>query len=271
MVHRLSDVDVSEVKAVITDILDDAVAVEPEIAEISPVKVGTDQIRNGKIISPGSFEPDSHFYPRVLNAALHPMVKLFVNMGNQRIAQRYCHLHPETKKEKLDEILSYSPKYFFWAGSDLFCVTNERAQRQLIIIETNSCPSGQKSMPCDDIEENSGYHRLVSHTIKYLFDTKTIIPKDEGALAVVFDKNHMEATGYAAVIADVMKEQVYQVEFFHYDKILPSDGMMGCYTFVMKKKVSFFFLLESQCLLTVLLRLDKNTSLFQICYSETME
>jgi hypothetical protein len=36
----------------------------------------------------------------------------------------------------------------------------------------------------------------------------------EGSIAVLFDKNPMEASGYAATIADVFKEKVYLVEFY---------------------------------------------------------
>jgi hypothetical protein len=106
------------------------------------------------------------------------------------------------------ELLSYSPNFFFWAGSDLFPVTNENAQRQMIIIETNSCPSGQKSMPCEDPEENSGFHALIRHTfLNYVKDSSLRVKG--GSLAVLFDKNEIEASGYAAVISEVMEERVY--------------------------------------------------------------
>lgn len=174
-------------------------------------------------IEPGGFEPENHYYPRVLNAALHPMVKMFLHLGNERMARRYCHLHPGTDLDKLLEILHYVPSHFFWAGADLFCVTNEKAQRQLIIIETNSCPSGQKSMPCDDLDDSSsGYHKLLIHTAKYVIEEKCSGPEAvKGVLAVVYDKNNMEASGYAAVLADTMNERVYAVEFHHYDKDPP--------------------------------------------------
>jgi hypothetical protein len=161
-------------------------------------------------VTPGSFESELHFYPKVLNAQLHPLVKMFVGLGNERIAQRYCHLHPGTDKEKLLSMFKYSPKHFSWAGSDLFTVTNESAQRQMIVIETNSCPSGQKSFPCEDIDENSGYHILAKNTIRPLVEAAT----EDGVLAVVYDKNPMEASGYAAVIASEFKENVYLTTFY---------------------------------------------------------
>ena len=47
------------------------------------------------VFSPGHFEAVNHFYPRVPNARLHPLVRTFMRLGNERIALRYCHLHPE--------------------------------------------------------------------------------------------------------------------------------------------------------------------------------
>jgi len=162
-------------------------------------------------VHPGFFEAERHFYPKVLNAHLHPLVKMFMGLGNDRVAQRYCHLHPQTSHEKLMSLFNYSPKYFSWAGSDLFTVTNEASQRQMIVIETNSCPSGQKSFPCDDNEEHSGYHKLTKHTIRPLIESATEV--EGGVLVVVYDKNPMEATGYAAAIASEFKEIVYLVTY----------------------------------------------------------
>jgi hypothetical protein len=48
-------------------------------------------------------------------------------------------------------------------------------------------------------------------------------------LAVVYDKNKMEASGYAAVLADTMKEYVYLTEFYDNDTNPPvkwEDGWM---------------------------------------------
>lgn len=42
-----------------------------------------------------------------------------------------------------------------------------------------------------------------------------------GGLAVVCDKNMMEASGYAATLAEVMKEKVWLVEFYEYDQDPP--------------------------------------------------
>lgn len=42
-----------------------------------------------------------------------------------------------------------------------------------------------------------------------------------GGLAVVYDKNLMEASGYAATLAEVMKEKIWLVEFYEHDQDPP--------------------------------------------------
>lgn len=88
----------------------------------------------------------------------------------------------------------------------------------MIVIETNSCPSGQKSMPFLSTtgERNpQGGYRLV---IESVFE-KQLSKADPslGGLAVVCDKNLMESSGYAAVLADVAKEKVWLCEWYMND------------------------------------------------------
>ena len=165
-----------------------------------------------KLISGGSFEPENHFYPRVLNAHIHPLVRNLMEMGNRRIASRFCHLHPETNAEAVTELLSSVPKYFRWGGCDLFHVTSEEGLRSVVVIETNSCPSGQKSMPrVTESIEKAGYERLIRDSfVKHLKNRKSSI---KGALAVLYDKNHMENSGYAATLAELTGEDVWLVPF----------------------------------------------------------
>lgn len=40
-------------------------------------------------VLPGEYDPLAHFYPRVPNAQLHPLVRFFLSLGNARIAERY--------------------------------------------------------------------------------------------------------------------------------------------------------------------------------------
>ena len=173
----------------------------------------TDQLSCAKTISPGEFEAHHHWYPKALNATIHPMINFFLNLEQERIISRYCHMHPMVNPNKLREILNYRAKYFLWAGADLLNVTSAGGKRQMVVIENNSCPSGQKSMPLiDDHQEQGSYRLMIERTFKpYL---KNLRNKVKGKLAVIYDKNPMEASGYAQVIADVMNEKVYYVPFY---------------------------------------------------------
>lgn len=169
-----------------------------------------------KTVRPGSFNGENHWYPKALNATIHPMVSFFLNLDKKRIIKRYCHLHPMVNRGKLEEILNYECKYFLWSGADLINSTSAGGKRQMVVIENNSSPSGQKSMPLlDDNKEDGSYRLLVERTFKPLLKTKRGKMKLEGRLAVLYDKNHMETTGYAAVIADVMQEDVFLVPFYN--------------------------------------------------------
>ena len=166
-------------------------------------------------VCPGSFVAENHFYPRVPNARLHPLVRSFLRLGNERIALRYAHLHPEVERDAVLRLLQTSTRHFRWAGADLFHVTNERGVRQNVIIETNSSPSGQKSMPLLDSEDDlGGYRRLLEHSFLPMLKRRAL---PRGRLAVLWDKNEIETTGYAAAMADLTGEDVLLVH-------LPSDG-----------------------------------------------
>ncbi len=169
--------------------------------------------KQARIIHPGTFEPDQHWYPKALNATIHPLVSFFLNLDTERIIKRYCHLHPTVNKDALRELLQYRPKHFIWAGADLMHVTDEDGKRQMVVIENNSCPSGQKSMPLvDDHQEKGGYKLLMDRTIKPILDQKKRMI--QGELAVIYDKNIMEASGYAHAMADAFNEPVHFVPFY---------------------------------------------------------
>lgn len=171
-----------------------------------------------RVVGVGEFERENHFYTKVINSHIHPLVSYFLGLSNSRIINRFCHLYPAVSKEKLEEILSYQPKYFRWSGADLFNVTSASGGRQMVVIETNSCPSGQKSMPLmNEAEDRSGYRTLMQKTFKtYLKNVESELPK--GGLAVIYDKNPMEASGYASAMADLFGEDVYLVEWYDGDK-----------------------------------------------------
>lgn len=137
-------------------------------------------------------------------------------------------MHPTVNGEKLREVLNHRSKHFLWAGADLLNVTSASGKRQMVVIENNSCPSGQKSMPLiDDNQEQGSYKLMVERTFKpYLLKLRN---KIKGGLAVIYDKNPMEASGYAEVIADVMKEKVYYVDYYDDDpnpKVSFDGGVM---------------------------------------------
>lgn len=166
--------------------------------------------KNVHLVEPGDFEPTDHWYPRVLNSNIHPLVSYFLNLSHKQIAERYNRLHPQSDLNALMEIMSYQPQYFRWAGTDLMHVTNNEGNRKLTVIETNSCPSGQKSMPLLDLNvEQGGYKRLIEKTFKPMVEAHDM----EGALAVIYDKNPMENIGYAATVADVFGENVFLAKF----------------------------------------------------------
>ena len=160
-------------------------------------------------ISPGSYEASRHFYPRVPNAQLHPMVRHFLGLDNERIALRYCHLHPEADRDAVRSVLQSAPKWFRWSGADLFHTTTDSGHRHMVVIETNSSPSGQKSMPLiDDNDDQGGYSRLLSRTFVPMLQRRGL---PEGRLAVLWDKNEMEVRAYAAVLADLTSQDVLLV------------------------------------------------------------
>ncbi len=169
-----------------------------------------------QLVEPGNFETEEHFYPRVLNAHIHPLIRNLMDMGNERIASRYCHLHPEADPQSVRDLLSTIPKYFRWGGCDLFHVTGETGLRQVVVIETNSCPSGQKSMPrVNESIEKAGYDLLLRDSFLEQVSRRKGGPK--GDFAVIYDKNHMENSGYASALADLTGDNVWLIPFHKSD------------------------------------------------------
>lgn len=77
----------------------------------------------------------------------------------------------------------------------------------MVLIETNSSPSGQKSLPFDgDNDEQGGYRALLERAFLPALKRRGL---PSGGLAVVYDKNEMEASGYAATLADLVGEPVW--------------------------------------------------------------
>ena len=186
--------------------------------------------KSNELILPGSFQGEKHWYPKAINATIHPMVSFFLNLSKDRIVKRYCHLHPTVDPEKLNEILNYTCKHFMWSGADLINSTSEGGKRQMVVIENNSCPSGQKSMPLlDDNKEEGSYKLLIERTFLPRIKKRNLDLEKDGRLALIYDKNYMETSGYAAVIADVMNEPVILAPFYNganNDHIKFEDGYL---------------------------------------------
>lgn len=167
---------------------------------------------NVEIINGGDFDVNQSYYPKVLNTQLDAMVNHFFNLNHSQIISRYTHLKPEVNQKKLKEILDYQAEHFFWGGADLFYVTTEKGNRRMVVLETNSCPSGQKSMPArDDSDDFRGYRYLIEESFLPQVK-KRRLPK--GGLAVIYDKNYMENSAYASVLAELTGESVYLIPHF---------------------------------------------------------
>lgn len=164
-----------------------------------------------QIVLPGEFEPVRHYYTKVLNATIHPVLRYFFNLGNRRIAERYTHLNPQVSLTSVLDAMEYQPRYFYWGGSDLMVTTTDRGRREIVVIETNSSPSGQKSMPLlTEEDEKGGYGKLISQSFLPALKRRKL---PRGKFAVIYDKNSMETSGYAAALADATGEPVIWATF----------------------------------------------------------
>ncbi|PIK14847.1 hypothetical protein [Halobacteriovorax sp. JY17] len=179
-----------------------------------------------EVFKPDGFEVEKHFYPKSLNSHLHSMVGHFFTLNHSRIVNRYVHLNPQVCPEALDKLLKYQSSNFHWGGADLFYVATETGNRKMVVLETNSCPSGQKSMPAaSESDEYRGYKSLIENSFIPLLKKRRL---PTGKIAVIYDKNHMETSGYAATIADLTGEEVLLVSHYNGSDSLISfnDGVM---------------------------------------------
>lgn len=178
-------------------------------------------------ILPGGFCGTDHFYERVLNAPIHPLVASFLSLSNEHVVERYARLCPGVSAAALGRLFAYVPDCFHWAGADLLHATDLEGRRRMLLLETNSCPSGQKSMPLlNENEGRGGYEELLKKTFCRLLVEK---PLPDGVLAVIHDKNPMENSGYAKVLADLTGEAVYCAKWLEGDPdpcVRVADGFM---------------------------------------------
>ena len=89
-----------------------------------------------RIVEPGQFESGRHFYPRVLNATIHPIVSFFLRMSEESIIARYCHLNPRVDQDALRSILRNQPNHFRWGGADLFPVVTAKGEKKVVVVSS---------------------------------------------------------------------------------------------------------------------------------------
>lgn len=162
-----------------------------------------------RLILPGQFSPEKHFYPKVLGKKLHPLVRDFFQADLGNWLRLYVQAHPGVDVETLKSLLFYRAKYLSWAGTDLFKVETLAGEKCFVVIETNSCPAGQKSMPpvVGDDWSSAYWTHLKNTVLPHLSDRD--LPA--GALAVLYDKNIVENSGYASALAELTGEAVFLV------------------------------------------------------------
>jgi hypothetical protein len=172
---------------------------------------------SARSVAPDAFDPENAFFDRVQHAALHPMVTHFFHMTPENLVTRYCRVKPNVNAEFLLKLLKTPPKIFHWGGSDLVKVADAQGDNKLLLLENHSCPSGQRCMPqegSNSEDHSDGYHVLMRSCFKALVTTKRESLPD-GALAVVYDRNSMEANAYAAAMASVFDEPVWLTEYVY--------------------------------------------------------
>lgn len=162
-------------------------------------------VQSAITVTPGGFRKSLCYYPKIIPLRAHPVVARFFRLSNDDIARRYRERHPAVTPNSLERLLGYRSTYLAWAGSDLLHAIARGSMPQMVVIETNSCPSGQKSMPALPFDHPSGGYRRLC---------ETLWPGDPpvGNWAVVYDKNPMEAWGYALSLADYLGHEVQLAE-----------------------------------------------------------
>uniref|UniRef100_A0A5S6QY74 ATP-grasp domain-containing protein n=1 Tax=Trichuris muris TaxID=70415 RepID=A0A5S6QY74_TRIMR len=154
--------------------------------------------------------PEKHFYAKVINSRIHPTVRRLLYASNEELATHYCTMHPQADRLELLRVMNTSSKWYRWAGADLIRTVNLENQERMVVIEMNSCPSGNKSVPFVDWGYE-GYRRVMENAfVPILISDKTL---PSGSLAVLYDvmKQRKESYAYALMLAKLTKEQVYLV------------------------------------------------------------
>jgi hypothetical protein len=173
-----------------------------------------------KIIIPGIFNESDYLYDCVLNKKMHKIVEYFFSLNKKDYVDIYCKKYHSIyiNKTLLYKMLLYKPKYFHWSGVDLLNINNfdHNNINNMIILETNSCPSGQKSMP--NIIPGLGYENLMKTFMNIVNNLSKQKKIPDGVLAIIYDKNYLEVSGYAKKLANISNENIYLIESYNNDK-----------------------------------------------------
>jgi len=147
-----------------------------------------------QLVSPGEYDPANSSYPVIRTSRVHRIVEDLFALDHAGLIANYCARHPVSSRSALLRLLEWRCSNLVWAGCDFFPLRLKEGEPGVLLLETNSCPAGQKSMPAVGNEIGPGGYRRIYDE---LFAG---IPAD-GPLAVLFDKNEQEARGYAATFA----------------------------------------------------------------------
>jgi hypothetical protein len=158
------------------------------------------------IFYPEQINPNELGHELTNNKESHPKVVRFLNMSQEEKIARYANSHPNTNIQTLTKILSSEVEHLRWSGSDLLNVFDTSGKKHKYLLETNSCPSGALDLPT----------RTQEHTGKTPYEMileGTLIPqiKEEGDLAVIWDKNRRGTRAYAKTLASLTGRPVHHI------------------------------------------------------------
>lgn len=156
------------------------------------------------------FEPSNHFYSKTLKTQMNSTGSTFFQLNNEQILIRYSRIKPFVDIDYLRKYLNYKTKYFTWGGCDLFKVIDKYGKNQMVLIESNTCASGVKSTPLPNEAENFGSYRIIVENFLNIFKESDL---KLGDLAVIYDQNLMEASGYCSCLADLSNENVWLIQY----------------------------------------------------------
>lgn len=82
-----------------------------QIAKLEPQKhyyKDLTELRMALTVPPGSFAPEEHFYPRALNAHMHPVMASFLGLPTEHLATRYCQINPIVDRDASQKASAWS-------------------------------------------------------------------------------------------------------------------------------------------------------------------